>query len=109
MRISITLLVIIASLGAANPLKEVPCKTHGERCGGVGYGDCCEGLTCIVGAVAAADTSIATSILTCLSTPGGKHFSWALPLVESTVWYYSLQTDIAGLRAILRHSMELST
>jgi hypothetical protein len=85
MRISITLLTIIASLGAANPLKEVPCNTHGERCGGVGYGDCCEGLTCIVGAAAVVDTSIASSILTCLLNPGDKHFSYALPLVESAV------------------------
>lgn len=48
MRVSITLLAIITALGAVNPLKDIPCNAHGERCGGVGYGDCCKGLTCIV-------------------------------------------------------------
>lgn len=75
MRMSITLLTILASLGTANLPKEIPCKTYGERCGGVGYGDCCEELTCTVSAVITTNTAIASSILTHLSILGAQRFS----------------------------------
>lgn len=83
MRISVTLLTIIASVGAANTLQGIPCNTRGERCGGMGYGDCCEGLACTVSAVATTHTSIARMILIRLSIIGAKHSSRALPLVEN--------------------------